>query len=167
MQRIARFGLPPAILAIVLASALPLAAFASRGSGAAHRYHRSHAVATQTGQTVFTFGIQGGNIRPWSVTISDTGAVSSTGSITVRTQSLAEARDTLNGLLKLADAENFFAQPGLTQCSGTLPDVAARWIRIQASGDTKKDAVHGTCNAAFNQIYAVLTASVGASQVVG
>jgi len=150
-------------------SAVPLTALAGyasvvsgsdRTAKASHKYHRTHTVSGSTGQAVFTFGIQGGNLRPWSVTISDDGSIAATGSIK-HAQKLDDPKNTLNGLLKLADAESFFALPKNLRCSGVLPDIAARWIMIKANGDTKQVSVHGACNAAFSQVYAVLMAAGG------
>jgi hypothetical protein len=135
-----RFAAPLffALTALLLTALVGHASAASKSDRAAkatHRYHRTHAVSGSTGQAVFSFGIQGGNIRPWNVTISDDGSVTATGSIK-HIQKLADPTNTLNGLLKLADAETFFALPKHVRCSGVLPDVAARWITIKANGDS-------------------------------
>jgi hypothetical protein len=169
MHRIQASGIRFAAPVFFVLSALPLTARAghastasgsNRAAKAAGKYHRTHTVSGSTGQAVFSFGIQGGNIRPWSVTISDDGSLTATGSIK-HVQKLADPKDTLNGLLKLADAENFFGLPKNVRCPGVLPDVAAQWITIKANGDTKSVTVHGGCNAAFRQVYAVLVAVGG------
>lgn len=169
MHRIQASGVRFAAPVFFVLSALPLSALAGHASEAiasnraakvTHKYHRTHTVSGSTGRAVFSFGIQGGNIRPWSVTLSDDGSITATGSIK-HVQKLADPTDTLNGLLKLADAENFFALPKNVRCPGVLPDVAAQWITIKANGDTKQVMVHGACNAAFSQVYAVLMAVGG------
>jgi hypothetical protein len=169
MHRIQASGIRYAAPVFFVLSALPLTAVAGHASAVSgsdrtakgtHKYHRTHTVSGSTGQAVFTFGIQGGNIRPWNVTISDDGSITATGSIK-HVQKLADAKDTLNGLLKLADAENFFGLPKNVRCPGVLPDVAAQWNTIKANGDTKQVIVHGACNAAFSQVYAVLMAAGG------
>jgi hypothetical protein len=67
-----------------------------------------------------------------------------------------------NGLAKLARAEGFFAMPAFTACPGINPDIAASFVTVAAAGKTRTVTVHGACRAAFEELYAVLTASVGA-----
>ena len=67
-----------------------------------------------------------------------------------------------NGLARLAMAEGFFSMPALVQCPGDNPDIAARFVTVAAGGRARTVTVHGTCKAPFEELYAVLSASVGA-----
>jgi hypothetical protein len=105
---------------------------------------------------VFTFGIQGGNIVPWTVTFAGDGAVTATGWVKPKNARLAEPSNELNALITLANADGFFSMPGMTNCSGTLPDIASRYVTINTGAVTKTVRVHGACVPAFNEIFAAL-----------
>lgn len=108
----------------------------------------------------FAFGRTGGNIVPAKITIGRDGRVTTTGAVkTTLTQASLPLR---NGLAKLARAEGFFSMPLFTACPGVNPDVAANFVTVAAGGKSRTVTVHGTCRAAFGELYAVLTASVGA-----
>jgi hypothetical protein len=143
-----RFARATALLAAVtVALAVPLAVLAG-GTGA------------RQSPPTFAFGRTGGNILPAKVSIGKDGRVTTTGSAHA---TLARASVALrNGLGKLAAAEGFFTMPALVQCSGVNPDVAARFVTVSAGGKTRTTTVHGTCKASFEELYAVLSASVGA-----
>lgn len=114
--------------------------------------------------TVFTFGITGGNIRPWSVELHLDGSVTASG-INVNSQTLQDPKNTLNALMKLADAESFFSLPSTIGCPGLgNPDVAARTVTIHSSGQTRRVVAHGSCRTHFNELYDVLVQLVGASR---
>jgi hypothetical protein len=136
------------VLAVVtVALALPLAVLAG-SSG-----KRQAAPA-------FTFGRTGGNIIPAKVSIGRDGRVTTTGAVkTTLTEASLPLR---NGLARLARAEGFFTMPAFTGCQGVNPDVAARFVTVTAGGRSRTVTVHGTCRPAFEELYAVLTASVGA-----
>jgi hypothetical protein len=108
----------------------------------------------------FAFGRTGGNIIPFRVTIGKDGRVTATGpqklTLTFATVALR------NGLAKLAQAEGFWTMPAFVSCPGTLPDVAAHFVTVSAGGKTRTVTSHGSCKAAFEELYAVLSASVGA-----
>ena len=150
-------------LALLFLGAMPLTALASHTPRTAHKHHRTHFVTKLTTQQIISFGIEGGNIRPFQVTIDGDGTIvmSNQG---VHSRRLVDPKDTLNGFLKLADAEGFFSLPAQTGCQGTLPDVGSRFISIQANGDSKRVSVHGSCLTAFDQLYAVLQAAIGVGQ---
>ena len=142
-----RFALVTAVLAAVtVALAVPLAVLAG-GSG------------KRQPPPTFAFGRTGGNIVPAKVSIGKDGRVTSTGSEPKLAQASVSLR---NGLGKLATAEGFFSMPVSTQCPATLPDIAARFITVSAGGKTRTVSVHGTCKPAFEELYAVLSAAVGA-----
>jgi len=143
-----RFARVTALLAAVtVALAVPLAVMAG-GSG------------ERQSSPTFAFGRTGGNIVPAKISIGKDGRVTSTGPANA---TLTKASVALrNGLGKLAVAEGFFSMPVLVQCPGVNPDVAARFVTASAGGKTRTVTVHGTCKASFEELYAVLSASVGA-----
>ena len=122
--------------------------------------HRAHILATNTSQPVITFGITGGNIQPWSVSLDGDGSVSATGWMKVRNHTLVDPASTLTGLFKLADADSFFSLPTRTNCSGVLPDIATRYIWLNSRTGSHQVAVRGGCSSRFNQLYAALENTV-------
>ena len=111
-------------------------------------------------QATFVFGREGGNIRPYTVTIYTDGTVSASGPVSPTPRHLTEAADTIASLLTLARAAGFFALP--TQIVGHgLPDVGGRFIRIHTAHGTKAVQVRFVRVAAFDQLYAVLLAVAG------
>jgi hypothetical protein len=135
------------LAALTVALAVPLAVLAG-GS------------AKRQGSPSFAFGRTGGNIIPFTVTIGKDGHVSTTG-----TQKLTLTFATVplrNGLAKLARAEGFFTMPAFQTCGKINPDVAGHFITVNAFGKTRMVTQRGTCNAAFEELYAVLSASTGA-----
>jgi len=136
------------LLAVVtIALAVPIAVLAG-GSG------------KRQAQPAFAFGRTGGNIVPAKVSIGRDGRVTTTGAVqTTLTQASTSLR---NGLAKLALAEGFFSMPKFTACAGVNPDVASTFVTVSAAGKTRTVTVHGSCRSAFEELYAVLSASVGA-----
>lgn len=108
----------------------------------------------------FAFGRTGGNIIPSKVVISSTGRVTSDSSVPVNKAPVSLAAR--NGLVKLARAESFFTMTTVTACSGTLPDIASQFVTVTVAGKSRTVTVHGACSAAFNELYAVLSAVAGA-----
>jgi hypothetical protein len=152
-----------AVTVLSLAALSPTLTHASsshiRASSSERVTHRLPAGSSSA--KVFTFGVKGGSLRPWSVVLSLDGSVSATG-VTATTQTLASPQDTLKGLLALADAEGFFAMNKQIGClGGGNPDVSGRTIAIATSTGTKRVSVFGTCKAPFNQLYAVLQQVAG------
>ncbi len=139
-------------LAVVALAAAPFTALASHTVA-------SHAVSTagHAPRAVFVFGREGGNIRPLSVTIDDSGAVM--GGLTSGTAAAPRliSKDAVDGLLKLATAEGFFKLP--TQMIGHgLPDIGGRFITVHMGSTTHTVHLRFVQNAAFDQLYAVLSA---------
>ena len=135
------------LAALTVALAVPLAVLAG-GSG------KTAAPPT------FTFGRTGGNIVPFTVTIGANGHVSTTG-----TQKLTVTFATVplrNGLGKLAKAEGFWTMATVLDCGKINPDVASRFITITAAGKSRTVRSRAVCSPAFEELYAVLSASVGA-----
>jgi hypothetical protein len=136
------------LAAVTVALAVPIAVLAG-GSG-----------KRQAAPPTIAFGRTGGNIVPFTVTISATGHVSTTG-----TQKLTVTQATVplrNGLAKLAKAEGFWTMATSLSCGKVLPDIAGRFVTIKGGGKARTVTVRGTCFPAFEELYAVLSASVGA-----
>lgn len=138
-----------ALSALVLILVVPMSVLA----GSKHHVHH---LATKGAGDDIVFGITGGNIMPYVVTIEANGTIVAKGR-TVQNQQLTASGSTLGGLEKLADTEGFWSMPARTNCSGTLPDVASSYITINSTSGSKAVTVHGGCVARFNQLYGVLT----------
>ena len=135
------------LAALTVALAVPLAVLAGGGG-------------KRQSSPTFAFGRTGGNIIPFKVTIGRDGRVTTTGSGHV---TLTQASTALrNGLAKLAQVEGFWTLPTFIACTGTNPDVAAHFVTVSAGGKTRTVTSHGSCKPAFEELYAVLSASVGA-----
>lgn len=111
---------------------------------------------------VFSFGVTGGNIRPWNVNISLDGTIHSSG-ITTSVQQLPDARNTLKALMALADAQGFFSMKSQNTCSNPIPnpDSGSHNIAITTSTGTKRVSVFGSCKGKFNGLYDLLAAAAG------
>lgn len=145
-----RFVRASTLLAVVtVALAVPLAVLA--GSTA-----RRQALPT------FAFGRTGGNIVPFRVTIARDGRVVARGPI--RATAVATSIPLRNGLARLARAEGFFTMATALWCGAVNPDVAGRFVTVSAYGRSRTVTAHGTCYPAFEELYAVLSASVGVTQ---
>ena len=109
------------------------------------------------------FGRGGGNIRPMTVTIADSGAISYDGASPVTTAYVISPA-AVQGLERLAGAEGFWSMPQMTATPGVLPDIATRFItmRLGCSATTYTARVRGSV-AAFDELYDTLTAAAGIS----
>jgi hypothetical protein len=146
---VVRFVRASALLAAVTATlAVPLVVFAG-GSG------------KRQSPPTFAFGRTGGNIVPFTVRIVKDGRVTTSGA--VRVTATAASTPLRNGLAKLARAEGFFSMPATIACGGVNPDIASRFVTVTSGGKTRTVMEHGTCKPAFEELYAVLSAAVGAS----
>lgn len=143
-------------LAVLLVIRLPATAEASR-----HPAVGAHHLRPAAAQPAFIFGRRGGNIRPLSVTIDDGGQVSGAGSASGQNAPRNLTPDVAKGLLKLAEAEEFFSMPASTACPGVLPDVGTLYVTINTTSGAKTVSVHGGCNASFSQLWGVLAAATG------
>ena len=110
-----------------------------------------------TTPSAIAFGRGGGTLIPYSVTIAGTGRVAAHGA-TVASTHVAPAT-----LLKLDRTARSLVKtlPALTQCPGTLPDIASSWVTARTATGLRRVAVHGSCSVAFNRFYAALEAAVG------
>jgi hypothetical protein len=102
----------------------------------------------------FAFGRLGGNIRPYTVTIANSGVVRTSGAVDVGRRKLTPLQ--LGGLNRIATETSFVTLPKLTNCGGTLPDVAATYIRVGA----RTVRVHGACVPRYQRLLRALQASV-------
>ena len=136
------------LLVVWLAAAV---AFACAGSsGAASEQRRAHAS--------FAFGIAGGNIIPFTATISRRGRViySRAGERSERPKLTVAA---VNRLFALAKAERFYALPAWMDCVA-LPDIGTQFITIRTTGRTKTVRQHGSCSRRFEKLYDRLSAAI-------
>jgi hypothetical protein len=104
--------------------------------------------------TGFAFGRLGGNIRPYTVTIANSGIVRTSGAVEVGRRKLTPLQ--LGGLNRIATETNFVALPKATNCRGTLPDVATTYIRVGA----RTVRVHGACVPRYQRLLKALQTSV-------
>jgi hypothetical protein len=104
--------------------------------------------------TGFAFGRLGGNIRPYGVTIANSGVVHTSGAATVGRTKLTPAQ--LVTLNRVATETNFELLPNATNCPGTLPDVASTYVRVGA----RTVRVHGNCVSRYARMWKALVAAV-------
>ena len=109
----------------------------------------------------FSFGRTGGNIAPFTVTIARDGHLSTKGPVQLAKTDAVISAAALTGLLKLAQAEKFFALPTAVRCKQTPPDFAASFVAVSRASGSKTVTVHGDCRQAFSQLYAVVSAVAG------
>jgi hypothetical protein len=96
----------------------------------------------------------GGNIRPYTVTIANSGTVHTTGAVAVGRKHLTSLQ--LASLNRVATETRFVTMPATTNCNGSLPDVAATYIRVAA----RTVRVHGACLPRYQRLLRALQASV-------
>ena len=105
-------------------------------------------------QRGFAFGRLGGNIRPYTVSIASNGGVRVSGSATAGRMKLSAAQ--LATLDRAVTDAHFGAFPPMTNCPGTLPDIATTFIRFGA----KTVRVHGNCVARYAKLFTALSHAV-------
>ncbi|MDQ2744775.1 MAG: hypothetical protein M3Z66_21120 [Chloroflexota bacterium] len=147
-------------VAMLLALALPFNALASPNVAAGHKRYPVH-LKSSYGRATITFGIEGGNMRPWSVTFNYNGSIVGNDYRKPTNTHLYDPKNSMNGLQKLADAEGFGAMPATQQCTRVLPDVASRFVTISTAAAQQKVSVRGFCNTRFNELWAVLASTTG------
>jgi hypothetical protein len=135
LARSARF--PVVVRSLAIAAALLAALVPSASAG-------------PSGKTGFAFGRDGGNIRPFAVLISVHGDVQTTGPVEAHRRTLTRLQ--LAELNRLAVTTGFTHLTLRTNCPGTLPDVAATYIRV--GGRTVH--VHGNCVASYKKLWSAL-----------
>lgn len=139
----------------VMSTALP--AIASVRAAGGHTHLQADASAP------FVFGRAGGNIRPFTVTITANGQITMNGPVSSTGNRPHLSAAAIKGLLKLARAERFFNLPDQIEGARVLPDVASLFITVTSNGTTKTVRLHGGHSSAFEQLFAVLMAVAGAS----
>jgi len=110
--------------------------------------------AGATSQTGFAFGRLGGNIRPYSVAISNSGVVHTWGAVSVGRIDVEPLQ--LAMLNRVATETRFTMLPTTTNCRNTLPDVATTYIRV----GPRTVRVHGSCSVRYQRLLRALKASV-------
>jgi len=148
-----------AVGALVAVLATPFVAFSSHQTFAGR-----HRLDTSAGKPAFMFSLHGpinGRLH-YSVTIYGSGAVSATGTVSLPSKGLRFSRDTLDGLLRLAEAESFFTMPQVINGGEPLPDAGSNVITIHTTSETKTVVEQSpTRNTRFDQLFAVLNAVAG------
>jgi len=107
----------------------------------------SSAASPQRG---FAFGRVGGNIVPFAVTVGNDGRVSATGPVTTGRTRLTQLQ--VANLNRVATTNGFGSMPAVTSCPGTLPDVAATFVRV----GPRTVRVHGSCVARYQRVWNAL-----------
>lgn len=107
----------------------------------------------------FAFGRTGGNIRPYTVTISVRGVVTAKGPVRHARRKVPAAA--LRRLERLAAATRFFSLPKLTLCPGSLPDFASSFVTVKAAAHHRRVVVRGSCSPRFAKLYRALAAAAG------
>jgi len=110
--------------------------------------------AAQAPKTGFAFGRLGGNIRPYTVTIANSGTVHVFGAVKVGRMHVTPVQ--LAALNRVATETLFTTMPLNTNCSGTLPDIATTFVRIGAY----TVRVHGACLPRYQRMLKALAMSV-------
>jgi hypothetical protein len=108
--------------------------------------------------TGFAFGRLGGNIRPYTVTIGNSGSVHATGAVMVARTHVTVAQ--IVALNRVATETRFTVLPLKTNCRGSLPDVATTYVRVGAH----TVRVHGDCMVRYQRMLRALIASVHVEQ---
>ncbi len=104
--------------------------------------------------TGFAFGRLGGNIRPYTVTIANSGAVHVSGVVMVARMHVTPAQ--VVALNRVATETRFTMLPSKTYCRGSLPDVASTYVRVGAH----TVRVHGDCMVRYQRMLKALMTSV-------
>jgi hypothetical protein len=102
----------------------------------------------------YSFGRQGGNIEPYTVTISPTGAVTTSGPVKVGRTKLSARQ--LKSLASTVAGAGFSTLPATTFCLGTLPDFASDWVAV----GSQRVSVRGSCSPRFTRVWSAVTAAV-------
>jgi len=108
-------------------------------------------------QTGFAFGRLGGNIRPYSVLIANSGVVHIYGAVKVGRTRVTPIQ--LAALNRVATETQFTILPATTNCHATLPDIASTFIRVGA----RTVRVHGGCVPRYERLLKALKAAVRVS----
>jgi hypothetical protein len=102
----------------------------------------------------FAFGRSGGNIQPFRVVITTDGVVRVSGAAHVGRTKLTRLE--LGDLNRIAATGSFGSLPPSTNCPGTLPDIAATFIRV----GPRTVHVHGNCVGSYGKLWKALVRAV-------
>jgi hypothetical protein len=102
----------------------------------------------------YSFGRAGGNIEPYTISITSTGAVYASGPVKLGRTSVTRAQ--LAAIARAVSAADFTTLPPTTLCLGTLPDFAATWISV----GRRKISVRGSCSPRFDRVWSTLAGAV-------
>lgn len=105
------------------------------------------------GQPLFQFGRVGGNIAPFTVSITADGHVEHSGAVRLAHPDVRLSRTKVRALLAAAGAQGFWSLPPRTACRDALPDVASFYVTIHTAARTRRVTVHGGCRPRFSRIY--------------
>jgi hypothetical protein len=156
-QRLSRMSMAAAFA--VLLVALPLGVFAghaaTKKTGCTTRKTSTKHVLVSNG-TAIAFGSVGGNMQPWTVTFNADGTVTAKGWVKPRNNKLMNPASTLQGFETLAQGIGFYSMPGLTNCTGTLPDISSRYVTMTTTTGSRTVRFHGGCGGEFNQLWSAL-----------
>jgi hypothetical protein len=97
--------------------------------------------SSSTAHGPIVFGIAGGNVRPYRISIQPNGSVRGRGR-TVLAQIRAARVRALRREIQQAHLSS-------RRCAGVLPDVASRYIRVGRRTIT----VHGSCESGFDRVW--------------
>ena len=101
-----------------------------------------------------TFGIGGGNIRPYHVMIEPSGVIRASGFKRPGRHALSPSE--IASLSRLVRSD-FPGGVKTRQCCGTNPDIASHFI----SADDRTVTVHGACEPRFQRLWKTLARAVG------
>ena len=96
------------------------------------------------------FGITGGNVMEYRVSIQPNGSVGVKGAEASRRQIRPTQARRLRNEIRHANLRS-------VTCSGALPDFARRYVRL----DGRTVTVHGSCEARFQRVWNDLAQAVG------
>jgi hypothetical protein len=100
------------------------------------------------------FGVTGGNLVPYQVTIEPTGRVRSSGPLMPRVRRLSHAKVvSLSRLVR----QDFASGLKSRLCPGTNPDIASDYIQAYA----RTVRVHGSCEPRFHRLWDTFARTVG------
>jgi hypothetical protein len=112
------------------------------------------ASSASTPRRSYAFGRHGGNIAPWTATISATGKVGVAGAAR-RTRTVVP-RLGMTNLAKRFDLDRFFALPAKIRCRKQLPDVATFWVTARRGGVVHTVDGQLGCRARFDSAFGTL-----------
>lgn len=106
--------------------------------------------ASASGRTPIVFGVAGGNVIPYRLTIQPNG------SVRLRGRGWKFRKQIRPAQVRRLRGEIQHAHLATSTCTGSLPDFATRFIRV---GD-RRYAVRGECEVPFNHVFHDLETAV-------